>query len=186
MNPNPQVADLHVVRNIPLPSPALVLSEIPRDEEQAIFVAQSRKTIRDILGGQDQRLIIIAGPCSIHDTQAGLEYAERFRALAHELREHLYLVMRVYFEKPRTTIGWKGLIMDPDLDGTDNIPRGLTIAREFLHEVISLEIPTATELLDPITPQYIADLISWSAIGARTSESQTHRQMASGLSMPIG
>ena len=186
MNPNPQVADLHVVRNIPLPSPALVLSEIPRDEQQAIFVAQSRKTIRDILGGRDQRLLVIAGPCSIHDTQAGLEYAERFRALAHELREHLYLVMRVYFEKPRTTIGWKGLIMDPDLDGTDNIPRGLTIAREFLHEVISLEIPTATELLDPITPQYIADLISWSAIGARTSESQTHRQMASGLSMPIG
>ena len=186
MSPNPQVADLHVVRNIPLPSPALVLSEIPRDKQQAIFVAQSRKTIRDILSGQDQRLLVIAGPCSIHDTQAGLEYAERFRTLAHELKDRLYLVMRVYFEKPRTTIGWKGLIMDPDLDGTDNIPRGLTLAREFLHEVIAREIPTATELLDPITPQYIADLISWSAIGARTSESQTHRQMASGLSMPIG
>jgi len=186
MNPNPQVADLHVVRNIPLPSPAFILSEIPRSEQQAAFVAQSRETIRNILGGRDQRLLVIAGPCSIHDTQAGLEYAKRFRTLANELRERLYLVMRVYFEKPRTTVGWKGLIMDPDLDGTDNIPRGLTIAREFLREIISLDIPTATELLDPITPQYIADLISWSAIGARTSESQTHRQMASGLSMPIG
>ena len=186
MNPDPQVADLHVVRNVPLPSPTFVLSEIPRDDGQAAFVAQSRETIRNILQGRDKRLLVIVGPCSIHDTRAGLDYAERFKTLAHELQERLYLVMRVYFEKPRTTVGWKGLIMDPDLDGTDNIPRGLTIAREFLREVISLEIPTATELLDPITPQYIADLISWSAIGARTSESQTHRQMASGLSMPIG
>ncbi|HJM63377.1 MAG: 3-deoxy-7-phosphoheptulonate synthase [Roseibacillus sp.] len=186
MNTTPQVADLHVVRNVPLPAPAFVLSEIKRDTGEAAFVAQSRETIRAILSGHDERFLVIAGPCSIHDTRAGLEYAERFSALASELQDRIYLVMRVYFEKPRTTVGWKGLIMDPDLDGTDNIPRGLMVAREFLRQIIDLNIPTATELLDPITPQYIADLISWSAIGARTSESQTHRQMASGLSMPIG
>jgi len=186
MNTTPQVSDLHVVRNVPLPAPAFVLSEIRRDADEAAFVAQSRETIRDILSGDDKRFLVVAGPCSIHDTRAGLEYAERFRTLASELQDKIYLVMRVYFEKPRTTVGWKGLIMDPELDGTDNIPRGLMVAREFLHQVIDLGIPTATELLDPITPQYIADFISWSAIGARTSESQTHRQMASGLSMPIG
>ena len=186
MNTTPQVSDLHVVRNVPLPAPAFVLSEIRRDAGEAAFVAQSRETIRDILSGDDNRFLVVAGPCSIHDTRAGLEYAERFRTLASELQDKIYLVMRVYFEKPRTTVGWKGLIMDPELDGTDNIPRGLMVAREFLHQVIDLGIPTATELLDPITPQYIADFISWSAIGARTSESQTHRQMASGLSMPIG
>ena len=186
MNTTPQVSDLHVVRNVPLPAPAFVLSEIRRDADEAAFVAQSRETIREILSGDDKRFLVVAGPCSIHDTRAGLEYAERFRTLASELQDKIYLVMRVYFEKPRTTVGWKGLIMDPELDGTDNIPRGLMVAREFLHQVIDLGIPTATELLDPITPQYIADFISWSAIGARTSESQTHRQMASGLSMPIG
>lgn len=186
MNTTPQVADLHVVRNVPLPAPAFVLSEIKRGAAEAAFVAQSRETIRAILNGHDKRFLVIVGPCSIHDTRAGLEYAERFIALASELQDRIYLVMRVYFEKPRTTVGWKGLIMDPDLDGTDNIPRGLMVAREFLRQIIALNIPTATELLDPITPQYIADLISWSAIGARTSESQTHRQMASGLSMPIG
>jgi len=186
MKTTPQVADLHIVRNVPLPAPAVVLSEITRDAGEAAFVAQSRETIRAILNGHDERFLVIAGPCSIHDTRAGLEYAARFSALASELQDRIYLVMRVYFEKPRTTVGWKGLIMDPDLDGTDNIPRGLMVAREFLRQIIRLNIPTATELLDPITPQYIADLISWSAIGARTSESQTHRQMASGLSMPIG
>ncbi len=186
MNSAPKVTDLHVVRNLPLPAPAFVLSEIRRNDEEASFVARSRDTIRAILAGEDKRLLVIVGPCSIHDTVAGLEYATLLRKLAEELQDKLYLVMRVYFEKPRTTVGWKGLIMDPDLDGTGNIPRGLLVAREFLREVIDLGIPTATELLDPITPQYIADLISWSAIGARTSESQTHRQMASGLSMPIG
>jgi 3-deoxy-7-phosphoheptulonate synthase len=186
MNTAPQVTDLHVVKNVPLPAPAFILSEIKRSDEEAAFVAQSRKTIRAILAGQDERLLVIAGPCSIHDTKAGIEYAGRFKKLAAEVEDKLYLVMRVYFEKPRTTVGWKGLIMDPDLDGTDNIPRGLLVAREFLRQIIDLGIPTATELLDPITPQYIADLISWSAIGARTSESQTHRQMASGLSMPMG
>ena len=125
MNTTPQVADLHVVRNVPLPAPAFVLSEIKRDVTEAAFVAQSRETIRAILNGRDKRFLVIAGPCSIHDTKAGLEYAKRFKALASELQDKIYLVMRVYFEKPRTTVGWKGLIMDPELDGTDNIPRGL-------------------------------------------------------------
>lgn len=186
MTPDPQVSDLHVVQNVPLPAPAFLLSEVSRSEEQARFVADSRRVIRSILSGEDPRFLVILGPCSIHDTGAGLEYAERLQPLAEELSDKLHLVMRVYFEKPRTTVGWKGLIMDPDLDGSDKIPKGLEIARHFLRDVISLGIPTATELLDPITPQYIADLVSWAAIGARTSESQTHRQMASGLSMPLG
>ena len=186
MNTAPKVTDLHVLRNVPLPAPAFSISEIPRSEEQAQFVADSRATIRAILSGQDPRFLVIVGPCSIHDTEAGIDYARRLAELAAELQDKLYLVMRAYFEKPRTTVGWKGLIMDPNLDGSDKIPQGLHLARRFLRDTISLGIPTATELLDPITPQYIADLISWSAIGARTSESQTHRQMASGLSMPIG
>ncbi|NNC87429.1 MAG: 3-deoxy-7-phosphoheptulonate synthase [Akkermansiaceae bacterium] len=182
----PQVTDLHVVQNVPLPAPAFLLSEVPRSEEQARFVAESREAIRAILTGKDPRFLVIVGPCSIHDTKAGRDYAERLKALAAEVADKLYLVMRVYFEKPRTTVGWKGLIMDPDLDGTDKIPKGLQMARQFLQEVVELGVPTATEFLDPITPQYIADLVSWAAIGARTSESQTHRQMASGLSMPLG
>ncbi len=181
-----RVTDLHVARNIPLPAPALLLSEIPRSEKQADFVATARETIHSILFGSDPRLLVIVGPCSIHDTDAGYEYAQRLAALAERLKDKLYLVMRVYFEKPRTTVGWKGLIMDPELDGSDNIPEGLRRARTFLRQVIDLGLPTATELLDPITPQFIADLICWSAIGARTTESQTHRQMASGLSMPVG
>lgn len=181
-----RVTDLHVARNIPLPAPALLQSEIPRSDTQADFVASARKTIGSILFGDDPRLLVIVGPCSIHDTEAGLEYAQRLAALSEQLKDKLYIVMRVYFEKPRTTVGWKGLIMDPELDGSDNIPEGLRCARTFLRQVVDLNLPTATELLDPITPQYIADLICWSAIGARTTESQTHRQMASGLSMPVG
>ena len=181
-----RVTDLHISRNVPLPAPALLQSEIPRTDEEAAFVAESRETIGSILFGEDPRFLVVVGPCSIHDTEAGLEYAQRLAALAERLKDKLYLVMRVYFEKPRTTVGWKGLIMDPELDGTDNIPEGLRQARGFLREVIGLKLATATELLDPITPQYIADLICWSAIGARTTESQTHRQMASGLSMPVG
>lgn len=181
-----RVTDLHVARNVPLPAPALLQAEIPRSERQAETVASSREAISSILFGDDPRLLVIVGPCSIHDTDAGLEYAQRLAALSERLADKLFLVMRVYFEKPRTTVGWKGLIMDPELDGSDNIPEGLRQARSFLRQVIDLGLPTATELLDPITPQYIADLISWSAIGARTAESQTHRQMASGLSMPLG
>lgn len=181
-----QVTDLHISSNIPLPSPALLLSEVERTTEQAEFMAESRQHIRNILNGEDHRMLLICGPCSIHDTQAGIEYAKKLTQLAEEVKHQIYVVMRVYFEKPRTTVGWKGLIMDPKLDGSDNIPEGLRQARLFLREIIDIGLPTATELLDPITPQYIADLISWSAIGARTTESQTHRQMASGLSMPLG
>ena len=149
-------------------------------------MAESRQQIRDILNGEDSRMLLICGPCSIHDTKAGIEYGKKLAELADKVKDQIFVVMRVYFEKPRTTTGWKGLIMDPELDGSDNIPEGLRQARLFLREIIDLGLPTATELLDPITPQYIADLISWSAIGARTTESQTHRQMASGLSMPLG
>lgn len=181
-----QVSDLHITKNAPLPAPALLQSKIQRSDKQAAFMAESRSVIRDILNGIDPRFLLIVGPCSIHDTSAGIEYAKRLAKLAEEVQDKVYIVMRVYFEKPRTTVGWKGLIMDPKLDGSDDIAAGLKVARTFLREVIDLGLPTATELLDPITPQYIADLISWSAIGARTTESQTHRQMASGLSMPLG
>lgn len=180
------VSDIHVSSNLPLPSPAELLARIPCDAANTDFVAQSRLAIREIIFGHDPRLLVIAGPCSIHDTAAGLEYAERFASLADRVKDEMLLVMRVYFEKPRTTVGWKGLIMDPRLDGSNRIEEGLQTARQFLLDVLKLGIPTATELLDPITPQYIADLICWSAIGARTTESQTHRQMASGLSMPLG
>lgn len=181
-----KVADLNIASNIPLPAPALLLHEIPRSEAQEEFVAESRRQIREILSHRDRRFLLIVGPCSIHDPRAGLEYAKRLRRLIDRTKENLLLVMRCYFEKPRTSIGWKGLIMDPRLDGSDDIPEGLRLARRFLRDVIDLGVPTATELLDPITPQYIADLICWSAVGARTTESQTHRQMASGLSMPLG
>ena len=181
-----RVSDLNVDSNVPLPAPALLCHEIQRTDEQAQFVAKSREQIREIIFGKDPRLLVILGPCSIHCLESGEEYAERLSSLAAKVADKLLLVMRVYFEKPRTTVGWKGLIMDPDLDGTDNIPGGLRRARSFLSKVIDCGVPTATELLDPITPQYIADLICWSAIGARTTESQTHRQMASGLSMPLG
>ncbi len=181
-----QVSDLNITKNLPLPSPADMMSEISRSDEQATFMAQSREIIRNILNGNDSRFLLIVGPCSIHDSKAGIEYAEKLAKLADQVKDKVYIVMRVYFEKPRTTVGWKGLIMDPHLDGSDNITTGLKVARTFLRQVIDLGLPTATELLDPITPQYIADLISWSAIGARTTESQTHRQMASGLSMPLG
>jgi 3-deoxy-7-phosphoheptulonate synthase len=180
------VSDIHVSSNLALPSPADLLDRLPKSESNAKFVIQSRQAIRGIIFGNDPRLLVIAGPCSIHDTVAGLEYAERFAGLAETVKDEMLLVMRVYFEKPRTTVGWKGLIMDPRLDGSNRIEEGLHLARQFLLDVLDRGIPTATELLDPITPQYIADLICWSAIGARTTESQTHRQMASGLSMPLG
>ena len=180
------VSDLRVVKNTALPSPDFLMSEVSPSAEEASLVVSSREEVQKSLFVPDSRFLLIVGPCSIHDTKACREYAEKLAALSDEVKDKINVVMRVYFEKPRTTVGWKGLIMDPDLDGTDNIPKGLENARRFLKEVLSLGLPTATELLDPITPQYIADLISWSAIGARTSESQTHRQMASGLSMPLG
>ncbi len=182
----PQVTDLHVRFNVPLPAPALLMHEMPRTESQANLVLETRQRIDAILRGESDRFLVVVGPCSIHDTEAGLEYARRLAKLREELDDRLEIVMRVYFEKPRTSVGWKGLIMDPDLDGSDNLAKGLRLARRLLGEVLDLGVPTATEFLDPITPQYIADRICWAAIGARTVESQTHRQMASGLSMPVG
>jgi len=179
------VTDLHIVQNNPLPTPNELIAQVP-GSVAADFIADSRKQVRDILFGDDERLLVIVGPCSIHDPKAALKYAEHLVMLNESVKDQLYLVMRAYFEKPRTTVGWKGLIMDPQLDGTADIETGLKVSRQFLCDLVALGIPTATELLDPITPQYIADLITWSAVGARTSESQIHRQMASGLSMPIG
>jgi len=181
-----KVTDLRISSSEALPSPVELQAELPRTSEQAKFVASSREVIHDVIHGQDPRLLFVVGPCSIHDLDAGLEYARRLKEFSEQFSDRLYTLMRVYFEKPRTTVGWKGLIMDPQLNGTCDIPEGLRLARQFLSQVIDLEIPTATELLDPISPQYIADYLCWSAIGARTAESQTHRQMASGLSMPVG
>ena len=181
-----QTANVHIASNIPLPPPRVLAAETAPTDAQTAFVSEARQQIRAILFGRDPRFLVVVGPCSIHDPAAGLDYARRLAALARELGDRLCVVMRVYFEKPRTTVGWKGLIMDPHLDGSCDIPTGLRLARRILRDVIDLGLPTATELLDPITPQYIADLICWSAIGARTTESQTHRQMASGLSMPVG
>jgi len=181
-----KVTDINITSKTLLPSPISLCEEIEKTDAASKFVAESREAIHRIIFGDDPRLLVVVGPCSIHDIEAGREYAKRIAKLAKEVEDRMLLVMRVYFEKPRTTVGWKGLIMDPNLDGTSDIPEGLRIARRFLKEVIELGVPTATELLDPITPQYIADLVCWSAIGARTTESQTHRQMASGLSMPLG
>jgi len=181
-----KTADLNVIETRVLPSPADLLRELPRTDAQSDFIARAREEIRRVIFTDDRRFLLIVGPCSIHDEAAGLEYARKLKSLSDEVADRILIVMRVYFEKPRTTLGWKGLIMDPHLDGTYDIASGLRLARRFLREVLDLGLPTATELLDPITPQYIADLICWSAVGARTAESQTHRQMASGLSMPLG
>jgi 3-deoxy-7-phosphoheptulonate synthase len=181
-----KVTDINVIETRALPTPVELKQAVCKSEPEAAFVASSRNEINRIVFGDDKRLLFVVGPCSIHDVEAGMEYGRRLAALAREVGDRIFLVMRVYFEKPRTTIGWKGLIMDPHLDNSCDIVAGLKLARSFLRDIIDLGLPTATELLDPITPQYIADLISWSAIGARTTESQTHRQMASGLSMPLG
>jgi 3-deoxy-7-phosphoheptulonate synthase len=181
-----KVTDINVSNTTVLPSPRELREQIVKTDTIRDFVATTRKQIHEIIFGDDDRMLMVVGPCSIHDAEIGREYARRLAILAPRVSDRMLLVMRVYFEKPRTTVGWKGLIMDPELDGTCNIPGGLPIARQLLADILALGVPTATELLDPITPQYIADLISWSAIGARTTESQTHRQMASGLSMPLG
>jgi 3-deoxy-7-phosphoheptulonate synthase len=181
-----RTSDINVVETRPLPSPSALLAEIPKSEAQAGFVTRTRQDLHRVIFTDEKRLVLIVGPCSIHDVEAGREYAGRLAALSREVSDRVMIVMRVYFEKPRTTVGWKGLIMDPRLDGSNDIAAGLRIARGFLRDVLDLGLPTATELLDPVTPQYIADLVCWCAIGARTAESQTHRQMASGLSMPIG
>jgi 3-deoxy-7-phosphoheptulonate synthase len=167
-------------------SPAKLIAELPLSERAEKVVTDARNTIRNILDGKDHRVLLVVGPCSIHDTEAAMDYAKRLKVLADELSDTLFIVMRVYFEKPRTTVGWKGLINDPHLDDSFAIEEGLHTGRKLLMDVLELGIGTATEALDPISPQYLQDLIAWSAIGARTTESQTHREMASGLSSPVG
>jgi 3-deoxy-7-phosphoheptulonate synthase len=181
-----KTSDLHVVENRSLVTPAMLHGELPITESAASVVAQTRDKIRNILSHEDSRLLVIVGPCSIHDVNAAIEYGTKLAGLRKELSDRLEIVMRVYFEKPRTNIGWKGLINDPHLNNSYDINTGLRMARKLLLDLAHMDLPSATELLDPITPQYIADLITWTAIGARTTESQTHREMASGLSMPIG
>ncbi|MBW2473167.1 MAG: 3-deoxy-7-phosphoheptulonate synthase [Deltaproteobacteria bacterium] len=178
--------NLNVSGLTPLIAPADLKQVLPLSEEDAEFVAKSRAQVQDILWNRDPRMMVVIGPCSIHDPKAAIEYAERLAKLNSELHDQLLLVMRVYFEKPRTTIGWKGLINDPDLNGTHLISKGLGIARRLMLNITAMGLPVATEMLDPITPQYMADTISWGAIGARTTESQTHREMSSGLSFPVG
>ena len=181
-----QLHDLRVSRIIRLPSPRALKEMLPVDEKVAITVSTGRREVENILTGNDERMLVIVGPCSIHNTDAALEYAARLSALRTELQKDLCIIMRVYFEKPRTTVGWKGFINDPHLDDTYDIEHGLFHARKLLIEINEMGLPAATEFLDPISPQYVADVVSWAAIGARTIESQTHRQMASGLSMPVG
>ncbi|QIM62740.1 3-deoxy-7-phosphoheptulonate synthase [Pasteurellaceae bacterium Orientalotternb1] len=167
-------------------TPKQLKTEFPLPENLRKQIEQSRSVISDIIHKRDPRKLIVIGPCSIHDPISALEYAKKLKALSDKVSDKLYIVMRVYFEKPRTTVGWKGLINDPNLNGTFNVEKGLRVARKLLLELVELGLPLATEALDPISPQYLADLFSWSAIGARTTESQTHREMASGLSMAVG
>jgi len=182
----PHTDDLRIRSFAPLSTPAELLRELPCTEPMSDNVANARRVLHRILHGEDDRLAVVIGPCSIHDANAALEYARLLRPLRDTHGDALEIVMRVYFEKPRTTVGWKGLINDPDLDGSFNINKGLRTARELLLDINEMGLPAGTEYLDMITPQYVADLISWGAIGARTTESQVHRELASGLSCPVG
>ena len=182
----PETVDINIRQLDPIPAPRAFIRELPLSDRQIDLVLRSRQEIRDVLNGRDDRLLVIVGPCSIHDPRAAKEYTHRLAEVSAELYDRLVIVMRVYFEKPRTTIGWKGLINDPDLDGTFNIRKGMWLARKVLSDVLDEGVPIATEWLDPITPQYICDAISWGAIGARNTESQVHRELGSGLSMPVG
>ncbi|MEB3211476.1 MAG: 3-deoxy-7-phosphoheptulonate synthase [Leptolyngbyaceae bacterium] len=181
-----KIIDTHIESSYLLPAPGDLIDQLPLSEAAAETVMVGRQAIADIVDGHDSRKFIVVGPCSIHDTKAAIDYAQRLKRLADRVADKFLIIMRVYFEKPRTTVGWKGLINDPFLDGTFHIEQGLTIARRLLIQVADLGLPAGTEALDPITPQYLSDLVSWAAIGARTIESQTHREMASGLSMPVG
>jgi len=181
-----RILDTNIESSQVLMTPVQIKEDLPLTELAATTVLQGRQDLQNILDGKDSRKFIVVGPCSIHDPQAAEEYAFKLKALADQVRDKLLILMRVYFEKPRTTVGWKGLINDPDLDDSFNLQKGLLTARNLLIKIAELGLPAATEALDPITPQYISELISWSAIGARTTESQTHREMASGLSMPVG
>jgi 3-deoxy-7-phosphoheptulonate synthase len=186
VNQPAETSDLHVAGFQPLIAPNELLAELPLGESRAATVRGSRDAVRRIIAGEDDRLLVVVGPCSVHDPDAAVDYAVRLAKTAAELAEELCVVMRVYFEKPRTTVGWKGLINDPGLDGSYDVHRGLRAARRLLLDVLDLGLPVGCEFLDPNSPQYIADAVSWGAIGARTTESQVHRQLASGLSMPVG
>ena len=181
-----QLNNRHIQDEQVLISPDALRQKYPLSQTAQAFICQERQEISQIIHHQDPRLLVVCGPCSIHDPEAALVYATKLKVLSTELKDQLKIVMRVYFEKPRTTVGWKGLINDPHLDGSFDVEHGLHLARQLLVELNEMGIPLATEALDPISPQYIGDLFSWAAIGARTTESQTHREMASGLSMPIG
>ncbi|WP_433021446.1 3-deoxy-7-phosphoheptulonate synthase [Kribbella sp. CA-294648] len=184
--PQGAVVDRRIEKTVPLITPLALHEELPLSAELAETVVAGRQAVTDVLNGTDDRLLVVVGPCSVHDAQAALEYAERLRPVAERLSDGLLVVMRVYFEKPRSTLGWKGLINDPGLDGSGDVNTGLRTARALLLEVLAKGLPVGCEFLDPITPQYIADTVGWGAIGARTVESQVHRQLSSGLSMPIG
>ncbi|MBB82860.1 MAG: 3-deoxy-7-phosphoheptulonate synthase [Deltaproteobacteria bacterium] len=181
-----EIDDVRIQNIRPLMAPEILLEDLPVSDNQSETIFAGRREIEKIIDGEDDRLVVIVGPCSIHDPEAGLEYARRLAPLRDQYKGDLAIVMRVYFEKPRTTVGWKGLINDPELDGSFSIRDGLRKARGFLLDVTDLGLPTGSEFLDPIMPQFYADLVSWGAIGARTSESQVHRELASGLSMPVG
>ncbi len=181
-----RVRDQRIERAVPLVTPARMLEELPLSDDRTEAVLRGRSEVAAVLAGQDDRLLVVVGPCSVHDVAAALDYARRLSEQASELERDLLIAMRVYFEKPRTTTGWKGLINDPHLDGSGDVNTGLRRARELLLEVLDLRLPIALEFLDPITPQYISDTVAWGAIGARTTESQIHRQLGSGLSMPVG
>jgi 3-deoxy-7-phosphoheptulonate synthase len=185
-DPAARVIDQRIDKAVPLVTPALLHHELPLGDELAERVLDGRRAVTRVLDGDDDRLLVVVGPCSVHDANAALEYAELLRGAAERLSDGLLVVMRVYFEKPRSTVGWKGLINDPGLDGSGDVNTGLRTARSLLLDVLSLGLPAGCEFLDPITPQYLADCVSWGAIGARTVESQVHRQLASGLSMPVG
>jgi len=178
--------NLNVLSQHTLLPPSALHDAVPAGDRAMQTVSSARQTVARILKGQDKRLLVVVGPCSIHDIAAAMDYARRLKALADELSDQLFIVMRVYFEKPRTTVGWKGLINDPHMDDSFCIEEGLQLARKLLVDLNDMGLPCGTEALDPITPQYLGDLIAWSAIGARTTESQTHREMASGLSSPVG
>ncbi|MFT4638372.1 MAG: 3-deoxy-7-phosphoheptulonate synthase [Verrucomicrobiales bacterium] len=178
--------DLRIDKIQALIAPAILMEDLPANEDQKAFVAASRETSEAIMAGTDPRLLVVVGPCSIHDSALALEYAERLKPLIKRYKSELQLVMRVYFEKPRTTVGWKGYINDPHLDNSFDINRGLRLARTLLLKLTAMGMPAGTEFLDTISPQYVADLVTWGAIGARTTESQVHRELASGLSMPVG
>ena len=182
----PTIDNLHIAAFHAMPTPEVVQTQLPLSAGAAATITQGRAALIRILRGEDLRHFIVVGPCSIHDPVAGLDYARRLKALADEVSDALLIIMRVYFEKPRTTVGWKGYINDPDMDDSFRIDQGMTRARQFLLDVNELGLPAGTEALDPISPQYLGDLITWNAIGARTTESQTHRDMSSGLSTPVG